>query len=70
MTEKAKRVLNKPKVTRLFPSPETRDRALEQFNRENLDDVQPMGGDKSDQLLRDMNLLEADHAEFVKSLAP
>jgi hypothetical protein len=46
------------------------DRILSEFNRENLDDVGPMGGDEGMAVLTDMNDLEAGHDEFVKSMAP
>jgi hypothetical protein len=33
-------------------------------------DVGPLGGDHGMVVLKEMNDLEADHEEFVKSLAP
>jgi len=47
------------------------DRLLNEFNRENLDDVGPIGGaEQGMKVLQEMNSLADDHEEFVKSLAP
>lgn len=77
MTEKAEKILNylkrqdgKAKLWRLFRSPGRMDRILEEFNKSTLDDVSPLGQDRGMSVLKDMNALEADHDEFVKSLAP
>ena len=43
---------------------------LVDFNASTLDDVGPVGGDQGMAALKDMNELEADHEEFVKSLTP
>jgi hypothetical protein len=40
------------------------------MNRENLDDVGPIGGDQPMAVLKDMNELEAGHDGYVKSMAP
>lgn len=53
-----------------FRSPERRERIVDEFNRENLDDVGPLGGDQGMKVLNEMNELVDDHDEFVKSLAP
>jgi hypothetical protein len=44
MTDKAQAVLQK--ALRLFHNPQARARVLDQFNRENLDDVGPVGGEQ------------------------
>ena len=43
---------------------------LVDFNQSTLDPVGPVGGDQSMAVLKDMNELEVDHEDFVKSLAP
>ena len=73
MTEKAEAVLRKiqqRQALRRLNNPERRDRFLEQFNCNNLDDVGPVGGQEGTKLLSQMNSLVDDHDEFVKSLAP
>ena len=58
-------------TNRLLWSPERRDRILNEFSRENLDDVGPTGGaEQGRELLSEMNSLVDDHEEFVKSVAP
>ena len=47
-----------------------REQILDEFNRENLDDVGPLGGDQSMAVLNEMNELEDGLDEFVKSLGP
>jgi hypothetical protein len=44
-------------------------RVLVDFNASTLDPVGPVGGDQYMAVLKDMNELEVDHEEFVKSLA-
>jgi hypothetical protein len=74
MTEKAKKILrkmNKRKVLKgwkEFSYSGRREKILTEFNRENLDDVGPVGGDQSMTLLKDMNDLEAGHDEFLWSM--
>jgi hypothetical protein len=59
------------KLRRLFGDPQVRDRILNEFNRENLDDVGPIGGaERGMKVLSGMKSLADDHDEFVKSLAP
>jgi hypothetical protein len=53
-----------------YGSPERRNRILNDFNRENMDDVKPLGGDQGLAVLKEMNDLEAGHDEFVMSLPP
>jgi hypothetical protein len=45
-------------------------RVLVDFNASTLDPAGPVGGDQSMAVLKDMNELEVDHEDFVKSLAP
>jgi hypothetical protein len=70
MTDKAKKILQKIKLRRLFGNPKVRDRILGEFNRDNTPDVNPSGGDQGMAVLKDMNDLEAGHDEFVKNVAP
>jgi uncharacterized protein YfeS len=53
-----------------FANPERRDRILNEFNRDNMDDVGPVGGESGMKVLSEMNSLADDHDEFLKSLAP
>jgi hypothetical protein len=55
---------------REFSNPGRRDRILNEFNRDQLDDVGPVGGDQAIAVLKDMNELEAGHEAFVKSFPP
>jgi hypothetical protein len=58
MTDKAKKILqkmnNRQALIRLA-NPRARNRILDQFNRENLDDVGPLAGDKGDKFLTELN---------------
>jgi hypothetical protein len=47
-----------------------KDKILNEFNRDQMDDVGPLGADRGLAVLQDMNELEAGHDGFVKSLAP
>ena len=55
MTEKAKKILQKTQLRRLFRNPKARDRVLDEFNRSTLDDVGPIGGDKGEKFLKELN---------------
>ena len=58
MTEKAQAVLRKLKqrqALKRLNNPERRNRILDQFNRENMDDVGPVGGDKGEKFLSELN---------------
>ena len=70
MTNKARKILEKMKLRRLFEDPKARDRILGEFNRSTLDDVGPLGGNQGVAGLKDMIELEAGHDEFVKILKP
>jgi hypothetical protein len=74
MTGKAEAVLRKLRqrqALRRLNNPERRNRILEQFNRDNLDDVAPIGGaEQGMKLLSEMNSLTDDHDQYVKSLMP
>ena len=77
VTDKAAKILQRMKrqdamkASRLFGDPKARGRVLEAFNRENMDDVGPLGGaEQGMTILSEMNSLTDDHHEFVKSLAP
>jgi hypothetical protein len=47
----------------------TADRILKEFNQSTLDDVGPLGDDQTMAVLNDMNQLQSEHDQFVKSLA-
>ena len=55
MTTKARAVLQRMIRRRLFGNPRARDRVLGQFNKENLDDVGPLGGDRGEKFLMELN---------------
>lgn len=74
MTDKAKKTLQKiqkRQTLKLLANPERRDRILDEFKRDQMDDVGPVGGTEHGmKVLQEMNSLVDDHGEFVKSLAP
>jgi hypothetical protein len=52
-------------------NPERREKILNEFNRDQMDDVGPVGGtEQAMKILQEMNSLVDDHEEVVKSLAP
>jgi hypothetical protein len=55
MTEKAQAVLQKMKPRRLFRNPRERDQILLEFNNSTLDDLGPVGGDKGEKFLKELN---------------
>jgi hypothetical protein len=55
MTEKAKKILRKLKLTKLFGDPQGRDQILRDFNASTLDPVGPLGGDKGEKFLKELN---------------
>lgn len=54
----------------LLNDPRRRERMLQAMSRDNTPDVKPLGGDQGMAVLKEMNDLEWDHEEFVKSFAP
>jgi hypothetical protein len=58
------------KALRLFRSPEKRDRILNGFNHDDMDDLGPVRGDQGRAVRKDINELQAKHDEFVNSLGP
>jgi hypothetical protein len=59
MTKKAQAVLQKMNLRRLFRSPETRDRVLDEFNASTLDHAGPVRKEEQGmKFLREMNELE------------
>jgi hypothetical protein len=58
------------KILALLNDPRHRSRLLDSLNKSTLDDVGPVGGDQSMAVLNDMNEVEVDHEEFLKSLLP
>jgi hypothetical protein len=58
MTEKAQAVLKKMRkqqALKRLADPERRNRILYEFNRDNTDDVGPVGGDKGEKFLSELN---------------
>ena len=58
MTDKAKEILQKLKLTKLFRDPQRRDQILRDFNASTLDPVGPLGrdtGDKGETFLKELN---------------
>ena len=55
MTNKAHAILRKMKLGRLIRNPKTRDQVLGEFNRSTLDDVGPLGGEKGETFLKELN---------------
>jgi hypothetical protein len=47
--------MNKRQALKRLANPKARNRILDQFNRENLDDVGPIGGDKGEKFLIELN---------------
>ena len=43
------------KLGRLIRNPKTRDQVLGEFNRSTLDDVGPLGGEKGETFLKELN---------------
>ncbi len=64
MTSKAKAVL------RSLQNAKYRNQILGNFNRENLDQVDQVGGDKADKILSDMNALEAEVDQHIQEIGP
>ena len=54
MTEKARKIMKKMKNWNRLNSP-ARDRILSDFNASTLDDVGPVGGDKGETFLKELN---------------
>jgi hypothetical protein len=58
-------------ILALLNDARNRERMMQEMNRENLDDVGPVGGtEQVMKVLSEMNSLVDDHDEFVKSLTP
>jgi hypothetical protein len=54
MTDKAKKILRKLKLTKLFGDPQRRDQILRDFNASTLDPVGPLGGEKEEKFLSEL----------------
>jgi hypothetical protein len=74
MTDKTAKILqmmNRKKALKRLANPEKRDRILDEFNRDNMDDVGPIGGhEQGMKVLSEMNSLVDNHDAFLQSLAP
>ena len=58
MTNKAMNILRKMKLKRLFDDPQRRDQILKEFNSSTLDPVGPLGGDKGERFLKELNEMQ------------
>jgi len=68
-TNKARNILERMKRRQLFRAQEMRDRVLDQFNRDNMDDVGPVGTpDQQSQVLTEMNNLQAEAEEIYRNV--
>jgi transcription antitermination factor NusA-like protein len=70
MTDKAKKILRKMKLTKLFRDPKVRDRILDEFNRDNMDDVGPLRGDQGRKVLQEMNQLGERQEKIIRDGVP
>ena len=69
MTDKAKKILEKMKLRRLFVDSQVRGRILDEFNRENMDDVGPVGGaEQGMKVLSEINSMTDGPEQFLRSL--
>jgi len=55
MSDKAKKILRKLKLTNLFRDPQRRDQILRDFNDSTLDPVGPLEGEKGERFLKELN---------------
>lgn len=58
MTGKAESVLRNMKASRLFRNPKAKERVLDEFNRSTLYDFGPVGGDKGENFLKELNEMQ------------
>ena len=61
MTEKAKKILqkmNRRQALKRLANPERSNHILDQFNRENMDDVGPLRGEKGEKFLKELNEMQ------------
>ena len=73
MTDKANKILqrlNKRKAMKRLTDPERRNRILNEFNRDQLDDVAPIGGDKGEKFLRELNEMQDFENEAGRKESP
>jgi hypothetical protein len=72
MTEKAKKILEgmRKRYQLRMSNPSARERVLNDFNHNNLDDVGPVAGKQQMKVLEDMNSLDREFEEHIQSLRP
>ena len=61
MTDKAKKILqrmNRRKAVKRLANPERRDRILKEFNLDQMDGVGPLGGDRGEKFLSELNEMQ------------
>jgi len=69
-TNKAGEILKRMKHRNLFRSPETRDRVLDEFNQDNLDNVGQVGSpNQQSQVLNEMNNLASEEGRLLEESA-
>lgn len=72
MTDKAQKILQKMqkrqalKRWREFSNPERREKILHEFNRAQMDDVGPLGGDQGMTVLKDINDLGQRQEQIIR----
>jgi uncharacterized protein YfeS len=62
--------MNKRQALKRLTNPERRHHILDQFNRENLDDVAPVGGKKGEKFLSELNEMQDLEGEAGWSESP
>ena len=70
MTDKAKKILRKLKLGRLFGNPQRRDQILRDFNASTLDPVGPLGGNKGEKFLSELNEMQDRESEAGQNGKP
>jgi hypothetical protein len=71
MTDKAKKILRKLKLTKLFGDPQRRDQILRDFNASTLDPLGPVGSrDEQMRVLGEMNELGEQEELIIRDGAP
>lgn len=55
MTDRAKKIVENARNRMLFQNPRAREKTVDEFNRSTLDDVGPIGEDKGEKFLSDLN---------------
>lgn len=73
-SEKAARILRKMqdhkalKYRKRSANPERRDKILNEFNRDNLDDVGPVGGEDRMKVLQEIKEMDEEHDQHIQDI--